>query len=101
MTPLLIAMTVAAGGDELTLRDSTEGHAAELYYNNTGGQRSAPGVYILSHNGIEIRVWLRLEGNGDERITCEDTQRLLVCYPAEIAIPDGSDTVLQIMEPMF
>lgn len=90
-----------AGGDTLELRDSEEGNVAELFYENTGGQQSKPGLYILEHNGVTIRVFLSLEGTGEERIQIEDVEDEHVAFPPEIAIPDGATTVIQIMRPMF
>lgn len=97
----LWSAVVMAGGDTLELRDSTEGHVAELFYENTGGQRSAPGIYVLEHNGLTIRVWLSLEGTGEERIVVEDADGQHVAFPPEIAIPDGTNTTVQIMRPMY
>lgn len=99
---IAIAMTVMAGGDTLELRDSTEGHAAELFYSNTGGQESTPGVYVLEHNGIRISVHLYFErGTSREEITVVDMDGLYIALPETIAVADGEETVVQILLPMY
>lgn len=98
----LIAMVVMAGGDTLEMRDSTEGHAAELLYINSAGQSSGMGVYHLSHNGIQIAVRMDFEpGSTRERIKVTVLDGQHVAIPEEIAVADGEETVIQIYRPMF
>ena len=97
--PALAQETVYQGGDIITLRESSEGHVAELYYSNAGEQSSNGGVDVVEWNGV--RVGFRVEVKGDETIRVFPEDETMIAVPDRADVPDGEGIVIQIMLPMF
>ena len=106
---LLAAPTVAEAGasswsnDALTVRDSSEGHAAEVYYSNSADMDSSPADRVETHNDIvlRLRIELGVDERGRERITVEPQSPGLIAHPPFADVLDGESVVIQVMRAMF
>jgi hypothetical protein len=83
--------------DTLVLRDSAEGHPAEVYFHNDEMRKSVSRNTVMSHNGVEVRVRVEVHGGGTERITVEPVSPDFVAVPWQAEVEDGNSVTVQIM----
>lgn len=101
MNGLILAAAVAvSGGDTLELRESSEGHLAELRYLNSEGRNSNGGTFELEFDGVRVEATV-IVAVGDEILVVRPLDDGLIAIPDRIDVPDGSDVIVQIVMPMF
>jgi hypothetical protein len=86
--------------DDLEIRESSEGHFAEIAYVNAESMISTPGRRVLMWEGEAIEVFIEITpGPEIIRITPPDD---LMAVPDYAEVPDdGVPFIIQIMRPMF
>jgi hypothetical protein len=90
--------------DDLVIRESSEGHFAEIAYDNSHAMSSQEGDFPLEWQGETIIVSIKLGGQdigGAEivRVTPPDT---LIAVPDYAEVLDGAEPfIFQIMQAMF
>lgn len=84
--------------DAIEIRDSSEGHLAEIVYSNSADLTSAAQVLEMSHNGVTVRV--RIIVGKDETLIVEPQEPDVIAVPPEIDVPDGAEAVVQLMRPL-
>jgi hypothetical protein len=91
---------MASDVDDLEIRESSEGHFAEIAYVNSADMLSAPGRHVLMWEGEAIEVSIEITpGPEIIRITPPDD---LMAVPDYAEVPDdGVPFIIQIMRPMF
>lgn len=89
--------------DDLVIRESQDGHFAEIYYDNSAAQSSTGGDFVLEWEGEQFAVNIRV-GSGEvdfaEVITVVPPDHLLA-VPNYQEVPDGETFTIVIMRPMF
>lgn len=89
--------------DDLEIRASSEGHFAEVVYDNAASLSSQSGRHVLIWRGEEIVVEIEVGGeevNGAEIIRVTPPEHLLA-VPDYAEVPDGEVFTIQIMQAMF
>jgi hypothetical protein len=92
-----LVIAKAAWGDTLLLRDSSEGHAAEVFYSNSLMMDSINITRTETHNGVQVRIQVEVNGRGPERITVEPLDPDYIAVPWQLEVEDGFDVTIQIM----
>jgi hypothetical protein len=89
--------------DVVELRESSEGHLAELFYANSAMQASSGVDRVLEWNGIQVHVKIIINGHGmSEVLTVTPLDPAHIAFPSgPIPVRDGEEVVVQIMLPMF
>jgi hypothetical protein len=87
----------AARADTLAIRDSAEGHSAEVYFYNSELRNSVNWDTVMSHGGVDVRVQVEVNGRGPERITVDPVDHNYIAVPWQAEIEDGHSVVIQIM----
>lgn len=94
--------------DQLEIRESTEGHVAEVSFFNSPGQRSETANHTLlwtdSQTGFEfvVEVYIEAIGNGPERVQIVIPSGEYIAVPDYDEVPDSPEPhIFQIMRPMF
>ena len=86
--------------DDLEIRESSEGHFAEIAYVNSADMLSAPGRHVLMWEGEAIEVIIEITP-GPERITITPPEGF-IAIPDYAEVPDdGVPFVIQIALAMF
>ena len=85
--------------DTLTLRESEEIHVMELYYENSIKSTSNAGLYVLSRNGITVRV--EIEVDDAETVTVTPPEGYVVIPVDPVDVLDGDDFTWIITLPMY
>ena len=98
-----VAGYTPADPDDLDIRASSEGHFAEIHYDNAASLTSQSGTHVLMWEGEAFTVDITVGGhevNGAEilRVTPPDH---LIAVPDYAEVPDGDVFIVQIMRPMF
>jgi hypothetical protein len=89
--------------DELVIRESSEGHFAEIWFWNSDSQSSSGGNFTLTWEGEEFAVRIRIGGadvDFAEIITVEPPPHLMA-MPDYQEVPDGEGYVIQIVQGLF
>lgn len=106
---VILAALLAAGpawaDDTLLMRESPEGHLAEVYYRNSERQSSGGVSRVYQHEGVEAHVEVRI-GGADVRYA--EIITVTPLDPGHVVLPegpqevmDGADFVFIITLPMF
>jgi hypothetical protein len=86
--------------DDLEIRESSEGHFAEIAYVNDVSQISNSGRFVLMWEGEAIVVDIEVR-SGPERIRITPPEGF-IAIPDYAEVPDdGVPFIIQIMRPMF
>ena len=97
---------LTAGKDQLEISESSEGHWAELRYLNEGDTTTNNGStiigsYTLVYECVEVVVVLDFaRGSSAETIVILPSD-FFVALPEEATVPDGTDIIIQLAQPMF
>lgn len=97
LTVAAICAAYVAHSDTLEVRDSSEGHAAEVFYENSYSLNSKNQRLVETHNGVEVRITIEMRGSGPETITVEPLDPNYIAVPWTEDLHDGSSVVIQIM----
>lgn len=92
------------GGDMLEIRDSADGHWAEVYYANSAERMSGGGTYTFEREGVTVEVTIEIGGpeiNYAERCTVRVLDAGLIAIPETIDVIDGEHATIIITRPMF
>ncbi len=86
--------------DDLEIRESSEGHFAEIAYVNDVSQISTGGTHVLVWEGVEIEVFIEITP-GPELITITPPDGFMA-IPDYAEVPDdGVPFVFQVAIAMF
>jgi hypothetical protein len=91
--------------DDLFMRDSEEGHLAEVFYSNSATSSSTGFDGVMEHNGVQVHVSVRIGGDDVQFAEILEVRPL---HPQHVVFPegpvnvlDGEEIVVQIMTPLF
>ncbi len=91
--------------DDLLMRDSEEGHLAEVFYSNSATSSSTGFDGVMEHNGIQVHVTVRI---GGDDVQFAEILEVRALHPQHVVFPegpvnvlDGEEIVVQIMTPLF
>lgn len=94
----------SAESDSLVIRDSSEGHLAEVEFHNSAASTSGTVDRVFEWGDVRVRVKVEIGSalvDYAEILTVEPLSHEYLAFPPEAHVKDGDTFVVQIMLPMF
>lgn len=90
-----------AGDDAITLRPSSEGHAAELFYQNSHPPGTSFGRFYVQLGDVKLEVHLVPGVQDYERVVITPLDHNVIALPDRADVMDGEAFIFQLVRPMF